>query len=174
MKAKSQKAARIVGINAIAERLKLTPRRIQQLCAEGLPKEKRGRYDVDKVLDWYIARLEKQIAGAADEEGSLTYNKERARDRAAAADLKEIKLAQQRRSLVSISDAEKAMTDLVVSTKAAILAVPGRISQSLVGAEPGAIRDKLEQELKSALQKLSAIRPKVEVPPETQQPGAAE
>src|ERR1051325_4533894 len=97
-KGKKADAVRLVGINEVALRLKLTPRRVQQLVGEGLPRAARGRYDLDKVLDWYIARLEKQLAGGSDEESALDYNDQRARDRAAAADLKEIKVAQQRRS----------------------------------------------------------------------------
>jgi len=165
-KSTKAKAPREVGVNDVALRLKLTPRRVQQYVGEGLPKgEKRGRYDIDKVLDWYIERLQKQIAGASDEEGSLTYNKERARDRAAAADLKEIKLAEQRRLLVAIPDVEKLMTDLVVATKAAIMSVPARISFSLVGAaDAGEISEKLKQELESALLKLASAQPKLPKP----------
>jgi len=162
----TKQTERVVGINAVAERLKITPRRVQQLVAEkpeGLPRLSRGRYDIDKVLDWYIAKLERQVAGASDEEGSIFYNKERARDRAAAADLKEVKLAQQRSLLVAIPDVEKVMTDLAVATKAAILSVPARISFSLVGADAGVIREKLGQELESALEKLSTTKPKVPV-----------
>jgi phage terminase Nu1 subunit (DNA packaging protein) len=154
----AKKSERVLGINAVAERLKLTPRRVQQLVAEkpeGLPKEGRGRYDIDKVLDWYIAKLERQLAGESDEEGSIGYNKERARDRAAAADLRELSLAERRGQLIAIPDVEKAMTDLVVSTKAAILSVPGRVALSLVGSDAGAIREKLEHELEAALSKLS-------------------
>ncbi len=147
--------SRVVGIAKIAERLRLTPRRVQQLVGEGLPREARGKYDLDQVLDWYIARLERQLAGDTDEEGKTTYNKERARDRSASADMKEIKLARERRELVSIADVEKVMSDLVVTTKAAILAVPARISASLVGADASLIREKLDHELQSALLKLA-------------------
>jgi phage terminase Nu1 subunit (DNA packaging protein) len=157
--AKKKKAkketARLVGIAAVAERLKLTPRRVQQLVGEGLPRQARGRYDVDQVLDWYIAKLERQLAGESGEEGSLVYNRERGRDRAAAADLKEIKLARFRRELVAIADVEKTMSDLVVTTKAAILAVPGRVSLSLVGADAEKIRETLDHELQAALSKLA-------------------
>lgn len=153
--APSQHSPRTVGINDVAQRLKLTPRRVQQLVGEGLPRQARSRYDIDQVLDWYIARLEKQIAGASDEEGSLLYNRERGRDRAAAADLKEISLARQRRELVAIADVEKSLADLVVSTKASILAVPGRVAVSLVGIDSGGIREKLDFELQAALNKLA-------------------
>lgn len=159
--AKSKQAKqqiRIVNINELAARLHITPRRVQQLVSEGLPREARGRYDLDRVLDWYIQKLERQIAGESDEEGSIGYNKERARDRAASADMKELRLAQDRRELVSIADAEKAMTDLVVSTKAKILAVPARISLNLVGADPTTIRESLEKELLGALAELAKRR----------------
>ena len=146
---------RILGISAIAARLKLTPRRIQQLVAEGMPRISRGKYDLDQALDWYIARLERQLAGETDEDGETTYNKERSRDRAAAADLKELKIAQQRRELVAVSDVEKELTDLVITVKASVLAVPPRLAPKLVGLEALAVQGALEEELKQALTKLS-------------------
>ena len=147
---------RIVGISAIAERLKLTPRRVQQMVSEGLPRLGRGKYDLDQVLDWYIARLELQLAGGvADDVDGSSYARERKREKAAAADLKELTVAQRRRELVAIADVEQAMTDLVVTTKAAVLAVAPRIAPKLVGLEALAIQDALGEELKQALSKLS-------------------
>src|SRR5262249_15133905 len=92
-KAAKAPARRLANISAIAERLKLTPRRIQQLVGEGLPRVTRGKYDVDQVLDWYIAKLERQIAGETDENSAARkrYNEE-LRLLSARADSQEIEL----------------------------------------------------------------------------------
>jgi phage terminase Nu1 subunit (DNA packaging protein) len=146
---------RILTISAVAERLKLTPRRIQQLVAEGMPRVTRGKYDADQVLDWYIARLEGQLAGQRGDDADYNYKDEQARDRAAAADLKELKVALQRAELVSIADVEKEITDLVVTTKAAVMAAPARAAPKCIGLEALAIKAVLDDELKQALTKLA-------------------
>jgi phage terminase Nu1 subunit (DNA packaging protein) len=151
---------RLVGISAIAARLKLTPRRVQQLVEEGLPRVTRGKYDVDHVLDWYIAKLQRELAGDGSEPGSANYLQEQARDRAAAADLKELKLAIQRGELVAIADVEKQMGDLAASTKARLLAVPARLAPDLIGETSRVmLQAKIEKGIKEALQLLAGTEP---------------
>ena len=151
---------RLVPIAAIAERLHLTPRRIQQLVGEGLPRVTRGKYDVDEVLDWYIARLERQLAGEIDEEGQLAKKeKEELRLLSAKADLEELDLASKRRELVAIADVEKQMTDLVITTKARILTVPARVAPELIGEQSRVmVQAKIEKSLKEALSHLAETR----------------
>ena len=148
---------RLVGIATIAERLRLTPRRIQQLAGEGLPRVTRGKYDVDAVLDWYIARLERQLAGEIDEDGAVQQKEiEELRLLSARADMQELDLASQRRELVSIADVEKKMTDLVITTKARILTVPARVAPELLGEQSRVmLQAKIEKALKEALSHLS-------------------
>lgn len=148
----------------------LEPRRVQQLAKnEGMPKEARGQYDLGKCMAWYIRYLHgKMREKAAMEQGGefRSAGGERSRVLKAEADLKELKLARERRRLVAITDVEKFSTDLVVATKAAVLAVPSRVALSLVGAGAGEIREKLELELKTALTKLSTgTAPAPEVQP---------
>lgn len=47
----------IVTTNQIAKVLDMTERRVQQLSKEGMPKEGRGKWDVIKVIHWYIKYL---------------------------------------------------------------------------------------------------------------------
>lgn len=154
---KKPPAPRLIGIAAIAERLRLTPRRIQQLAGEGLPRVTRGKYDVDAVLDWYIARLERQLARQTDEDGELAKReKEEMRLLSARADLNELDLASKRRELVSIADVEKQMTDLVITTKARILTVPARVAPELLGEQSRVmLQAKIEKSLKEALSHLA-------------------
>jgi phage terminase Nu1 subunit (DNA packaging protein) len=148
---------RIAGITAIAERLKLTPRRIQQLVGEGLPRITRGKYDVDQVLDWYIAKLERQLARQTDEEGEIAkkFNEEM-RLLSSRADLQELDLAIKRREFVAIADVEKQMTDLVITTKARILTVPARLAPELLGEDSRVmVQAKIEKSIKEALSHLA-------------------
>jgi phage terminase Nu1 subunit (DNA packaging protein) len=151
---------RLVGIAAIAERLRLTPRRIQQLVGEGLPRVTRGKYDVDAVLDWYIERLERQLARQTDEDGELAKReKEEMRLLSARADLNELDLASKRREMVSIADVEKQMTDLVITTKARILTVPARLAPDLLSEQSRVmVQAKIEKSLKEALSHLAEVR----------------
>lgn len=148
---------RLVGIAHIAERLKLTPRRIQQLAAEGLPRVTRGKYDVDQVLDWYITHLEKRLAGESDEDAdNVAGRKHELRLLAAKADLQELDLAARRGELVAIADVEKQMTDLVITTKARVMAVPARVAGELVGEQSRVMAQaKVEKSLKEALSHLA-------------------
>jgi phage terminase Nu1 subunit (DNA packaging protein) len=159
--AKKPPTPRLVGIAAISERLKLTPRRIQQLAGEGLPRVTRGKYDVDAVLDWYIAKLERQLAGETDEEGELAKRyKEELRLLSARADEQELDLAARRRELVSIADVEKEMTDLVATTKARILTVPARVAPDLIGEQSRVmVQAKFEKAIKEALSHLAEGAP---------------
>jgi phage terminase Nu1 subunit (DNA packaging protein) len=156
-KAKEKPKPRLVGIAHISERLRLTPRRIQQLNGEGLPRVTRGKYDVDEVLDWYIAHLEKRLNGESDEDtDNVAQRKHELRLLAARADLQELDLAAKRRDLVAVADVEKQMTDLVITTKARILSVPARLASDLVGEQSRVmIQAKVEKALKEALSHLA-------------------
>ena len=157
MKKAIQQKPRLAGIAQIADRLHLTPRRIQQLVGEGLPRVTRGKYDVDAVLDWYIAYLELRVAGKSDEDSdNVNQRKHELRLLAAKADLQELDLAAKRRDLVSIADVEKQMTDLVITTKARILSVPARVAGDLVGENSRVMAQaKVEKALKEALSHLA-------------------
>lgn len=57
----------MVGVNRLAKILKLTPRRVQQLVEEGMPKGARGKYDAEECFTWYVEYLK---ASSADDDGS--------------------------------------------------------------------------------------------------------
>jgi hypothetical protein len=106
-------------------------------------------------------RLEAQLAGDTDPDGNPAMKQnEELRLLSTKADLAEIVLAQQRRELVSIADVEKAMTDLVVTTKARLMAVPARLAPDLVGETSRVmIQAKIEKAQKEALQHLASTTP---------------
>ena len=159
--AEAKPKLRLVGVAHLAQRLRLTPRRIQQLVGEGLPRVTLRKYDVDAVLDWYIARLEKRLAGESDEDvDGVSQRKHELRLLAAKADMHELDLAVKRGDLVSIAETEKAMTDLVIATRARILTVPARVAGELVGEKSRVMAQaRIEKALKEALSLLAHAKP---------------
>lgn len=162
MKRKKPKehSARILGIREIAVVLNLTPTRVQQLTNEGLPKKFRGKYDQDVCVGWYIRYLQALVEKRAivDEGGKIfaSEREERLRLLRADADLREIELARERSELVSIAEVEREMTDLVLTTKARVMAVAPRLAPELVGETSRVmVHAKIEKALKDALLNLA-------------------
>jgi phage terminase Nu1 subunit (DNA packaging protein) len=52
---------RLVPVGKLADALNVTPRRVQQLVADGMPKAKRGRYDLTACLEWYVRFLQNAV-----------------------------------------------------------------------------------------------------------------
>jgi phage terminase Nu1 subunit (DNA packaging protein) len=145
----------IVDVTKVASFLNLDERRIQQLVKEGMPREARGQYDPIKCAYFYIRYLQEALERKAVptlDGGFVGEREERVRLLRAEADLKEIELAKERGQLVAIQDVEMAMTDLVLTTKARIMAIPPRLAPELGGeASRVMVQAKLEKACKEAL-----------------------
>jgi phage terminase Nu1 subunit (DNA packaging protein) len=152
-----------VDVTKVASFLNLDERRIQQLVKEGMPRETRGQYDPIKCAYFYIRylqrALEKKSVPTLDG-GYVGEREERVRLLRADADLREIELAKERGQLVAIQDVEIAMTDLVLTTKARIMAIPPRLAPELVGETSRVmIQAKLERACKESLSYLAKRGP---------------
>lgn len=149
----------LVDVGKVAVALNIEERRVQQLVKEGMPREARGQYDAVKCLLWYVrylqAALEKKSLPMQD--GSYAGEREeRVRLLRADADLKEIELAKERGQLVALRDVEDFNVDVVLTTKARIMAVPPRLAPELVGENSRVmIQAKIERALKEALSHLA-------------------
>lgn len=151
----------LVDVGRVAQALNLHERRVQQLVKEGLPREGRGQYDAVKCMLWYVrylqALIEKKAVSLAPS-GAVyaSEREERVRLLRADADMREIELAKERSQLVAIEDVEKEMTDLVLTTKARMMAIPPRIAPELLGETSRVmIQAKLEKAFKEALSHLA-------------------
>lgn len=146
----------------IAQALNLTEQRVHQLVREGLPKEGRGQFDPIKCLMFYIRYLQRALEkkSVPTLDGSFVGEREeRVRLLRSQADLSEIELSKQRSQLVAIQDVDKAMTDLVVTTRARVLAVAPRLAPELLGQTSRVmVHAKIESALKEALLDLSRRR----------------
>lgn len=148
-----------IDIKRLSYFLNLTEQRIGQLVKEGLPKEARGQYDPIKCAHFYIRYLQQALEKKAVptlEGGYAGEREERVRLLRADADLREMELAKERGLLVAIQDVEKEMTDLVLTTKARVMAVAPRLAPDLVGETSRVmVHAKIEKALKDALLGLS-------------------
>lgn len=114
----------------------LTPSRVHQLVKEGLPKENRGQFDLLKCVRWYVKYLHNVIEKKAvpiPGEGFAGEREERIRLLRADADLREMELAKERALVISISDYERTLADLILTTKARIMAIPPRVAPDVTG-----------------------------------------
>ena len=145
----------LVNVQKLASAMNVTARRVQQLVAEGLPREEKGKYELGKCLLWYIrylqTALERRAVPTPDGEVS-SMTEERLALLRADRELREIELAEKRGKLVSIADVEKTLADLVLTTKARIMAIAPRLAADLVGENSrNMIQAKIEKEIRAAL-----------------------
>jgi phage terminase Nu1 subunit (DNA packaging protein) len=145
----------LVDVGRVAQALNLDERRVQQLVKEGLPREGRGQYDPVACMLWYIRYLQKVLEKKAVptlDGGFVGEREERVRLLRADADLREMELAKERGLVVALPDLEATLTDLVLTTKARIMAIPPRLAPELVGEMSRVmIQAKLEKACKESL-----------------------
>jgi phage terminase Nu1 subunit (DNA packaging protein) len=150
-----------VDVGSIARTMNLTETRVQQLANEGMPRAGRGQYDPTKCMRWYIrylqAALEKRAVPTTD--GSfVSEREERVRLLRADADLREMELARERSQVIALTDYERTLADLVLTTKARIMAIPPRLAPDLVGETSRVmIQAKLEKACKESLAYLARV-----------------
>jgi phage terminase Nu1 subunit (DNA packaging protein) len=144
-----------VDVTKVASALNLDERRVQQLVKEGMPREARGQYDPVKCMLWYIRYLQQALEKKAVptlDGGFVGEREERVRLLRADADLREMELAKERGLLVALPDIESKLTDLVLTTKARIMAMPPRLAPELVGETSRVmIQAKIEKACKESL-----------------------
>lgn len=110
--------------------LDLTPRRVQQLTAEGvLFKAERGRYDLVKSVRGYIAYLRDRAAKAA----SNTEDTALSRKRMADAMMAELDLEVRRGERLPAEEVDEMMQRVATTVRTNVLAVPAKIAPLLSG-----------------------------------------
>jgi hypothetical protein len=144
-----------VNAERLSQALHLSEARVYQLVKEGLPKEGKGQYDPIKCMYWYIcylqAALEKKSVPTLDG-GYAGEKDQRVRLLTVDANLKELQFAKERGDVILIAESEKIMSDLVLTTKARIMAIGARVAPDLVGETSRVmIQAKIEKALKEAL-----------------------
>jgi hypothetical protein len=159
----------IVTTEDLAEILSLTPRRIQQLAAEGkLPRI--AETDSQKVVrgQWYLPaavrdyvkyKIESESSGSSDElDDQLKVQK--LRRATAEADIRENVRDLQAGELYYAADIEQVLTDKITATKAKALAIPAKLTRVLLGQKNAAfINQTLEDAIKESMAEIENVNP---------------
>lgn len=118
-------------VGTIAKLLMMTPRRVQQLTADGvIPRTERGRYELAPAVQGYIKYLQdRAITG----NGDIDYASEKSRLTRAQADLAEIDVARARGDVVGADQLARNLTNLFTEIRTNLRNIPGRVSSSVLG-----------------------------------------
>src|ERR1700676_3583363 len=136
----------------LAKALNLGPRRVNQLVKEGMPKELRGKYDLSACMLWYIRYLQGVIEKKSANVGGgemLGLNDQRVRGLKAQAELKEMEVALRRGETATLTEVRAVISDMVLMTKARLLAIPPRLAVEIMGIDSRImVQAKIEQSIK--------------------------
>lgn len=139
-------------VEQIAQVLNLTPRRVQQIVREGMPRQGRGEYDLITCVHWYIASLEKRIQ---ETETGMDLVKEKARLTAMQADAATDRLLLSRGHLIRVEELLPAFDRILAAFKDNMLGRGRKIASECGGKTQSEIAQMIEDFDRSMLQALS-------------------
>jgi phage terminase Nu1 subunit (DNA packaging protein) len=148
-----------VDVNAVAKALNLTPRRVQQLKAEGMPSIGRGQYELGPCMAWYIRYLQAKLDKIGPNTNSDTPDLVAEKTRLAKEQGDKIALenAIKRGQLIYADDAAEIWSDHISHAKSKILVIPSKLAPQLVNIDnANVIAGKLRDELDAALAELAS------------------
>jgi phage terminase Nu1 subunit (DNA packaging protein) len=159
--------------NEIAKVLGLTPRQIENLTAEGMPRTKAGRtfeYGPDAIV-WYFTRKIERI----EEQRPPTAEEARARREMVSAELAEYELAQLRGQVMTIDDHDRIVARMQDRLRARHLNIPGKWAPQIVNLRsiPEA-QAQLEQMMHECLLELTRVAEEIEQDDATYQAAQAD
>ena len=159
-------------LDTIAKLLDLTPRRVQQLAAEGaIPKAERGKYDLVGAVRGYIKHL-RAMAQAGDS-GAEDYSAQRARLTRARADMAEMEREQLRKELIPADDIEGAWLAVTGIMRSRLLAIPAKLAPRMIAIkDANAAREIIEAQVHDALKELAGVTIEVSPPLRSSDAGA--
>ncbi len=148
-------------VTQLAKLIDVSPRYVQQLTRDGIlqratdedGRELRGRYNLWSVRDYcrYLRTLAR-LDDASEQRYSALRNERMAADN----ELTQLNLAERKSQLHNSDDVEFVMTQMLTAFKARTLAIPSRVSRSLIGKKTfREIYDLLTREIELCLLELS-------------------
>jgi phage terminase Nu1 subunit (DNA packaging protein) len=144
--------AKPVNVRSIAQLLKLTERRVQQLVQDGvLPRPQKRMYDPVICVHAYIDYLRKLATGA----GEMSLTDERTRLTKLQADLAEIDLRKATGEMISTRKAMLYWGKVVASVRQRLLGLPTRLAPVVSSRSVQQVKERLEVAIHEVLQELS-------------------
>lgn len=150
-------AAPTYPVDTIAKLLLLTPRRVQQLSAEGIiPRAERGRYELAPAVQGYIRFLQERHLGAdGDDGGDATLAAEKLKKLAAEREMKEMERDERRGRLHDEQAIIKTYAGRIVAVRAKMLSIPKKLAPQLIEmSDPVEVETLIKAEVYAALREL--------------------
>lgn len=170
-----------VSKSAVARELGVTPGRVTQMIARGMPARPDGRLDLERCRKWYRDNVTPRVKPAGEPQHSTTTAVEkcdtavkedvtrpaddgtpegflvaRARREAALASLRELDLAKQRGELVPVADVENEWCRICATVRNRILLLPDKLAPRVaVLSDVLECREAIRREIYEALTALS-------------------
>lgn len=142
----------------------VSDRRIRQLAEEGIViRASKGRYKLkDSIMNYILTlKVAMEAAGTDSPDGELDLEEEKAIHERVKRHISELKLQVMKGELHRSGDVERVMTDMLVSIRARLLAMPTKLAPLLVARnDVGYIRTALNREMLDALNELKDYNPK--------------
>ncbi len=142
----------------------VSDRRIRQLAEEGIVvRAAKGRYKLkDSIMNYILTlKVAMEAAGTDSPDGELDLEEEKAIHERVKRHISELKLQVMKGELHRSGDVERVMTDMLVSIRARLLAMPTKLAPLLVARnDVGYIRTALNREVLDALNELKDYDPK--------------
>ena len=150
-----------VATEELARHLGVTPQRVNQYAAEGMPKVGRNEFDIHVACRWvreYERKL--QVAEAAKRYDATDFLAQQARLTKLKADLAEDRLARERAELIPAAQIMPLIERIFTSFKDNLLSLSGKVAPFVTGRPPAEVRDILDKAIRERLTELStaAIR----------------
>jgi phage terminase Nu1 subunit (DNA packaging protein) len=142
-------------LDAISKLLDVTPRRVQQLAAEGvIPKAQRGKYELIGSVQGYVKYLRQRAAGV--ELGSEAFTQQRARLTQTKADLAQMEHARLLGKYLLSEEVSMAWAAIVQNVRTRILTIPAKLGSRILTCKSAqAAQDMMRAEIHEALEELS-------------------
>lgn len=148
-------------VETVAKAMNISPRRVQQLVAEGMPRAVRGEYDLGQCMAWYIRYLQRAVEKRADpdgDDGSAEFTRERSRLAREQADRTALQNAELRGDLGRIAVWQEELTRLFGEVRAALLSMPTKLAPVLDG-DINQRQRTLDSAIHEVLGRLASYRP---------------
>lgn len=151
----------IVNTDTLADLLGFTRQRVNQLAKEGiLEKQAAGRWLLMKNIKRFINYLRTGVKDQDETESQAKYWEEKALHEKAKREIAEIKLAKLRNQMHDAADIEYVLTNMFVTFRNRILAIPDKVSPKVIGVKTlSEISELINNELTEALTELSEYNP---------------
>ena len=141
-------------IRTVAAVLGVSPRRVQQLVKQGMPRASRGTYDLSACVQWY----EKYRTGRAAQSSKL--DQARLRKTLAEAKLAEIEVTAIEEKLIPADVVQDTWKKITETIRARLLKIPAEVAAELEGTEDQAgAQEIIKRSVYGALDDLSQIKP---------------